>query len=109
MKSGGTALAGTIMLGLMLFPFSLPANAEVSVKVEVDRAFATIGDQINFRVTATHEPGVTVLGINPGSALADFEIKQATDFSTQEKDQILEGKNFVITNYELGEYMIRSF
>ncbi|HLD56439.1 MAG TPA: hypothetical protein VJA00_02350 [Candidatus Omnitrophota bacterium] len=109
MKSGGTALAGTIMLGLMLFPFSLLANAEVSVKVEVDRAFATIGDQINFRVTATHEPGVTVLGINPGSALADFEIKQATDFSTQEKDQILEGKNFVITNYELGEYMIRSF
>ncbi len=109
MKGRQTALAGTIMLGLTLLPFSVLAHAEVSVKVEVDRAFATIGDQINFRVTAVHKPGVTVLGINPGSALADFEIKQATDFSTQEGNQILEGKNFVITNYELGEYMIRPF
>jgi hypothetical protein len=87
----------------------LRAEADLSVKVEVDRAFATIGDEINFRVTAIHEPGVTLLDINPQNALADFEIKKVTDFSTKEKGQILEGKNFVITNYELGEYVIRSF
>jgi hypothetical protein len=91
---------------LVLFSFSGLAEAEVSVKAEVDRAFATIGDQINFRVTTTHEPEETILEINPQNALADFEVKQVTDFSVKEGKQVSEGKNFVITNYDLGDYVI---
>ena len=92
---------------LILLSFPLSVKAEVSVKVEVDRAFATIGDQINFRITAVHDPGETILEINPQNALSDFEIKQSTDFSTEQGKQILEGKNFVIANYQLGDYVIR--
>ena len=85
------------------------AESEATVKVEVDRAFATIGDMINFRVTVTHNPNVMVLDIDPGQVLSDFEIKEATNFSTKEEGKVIEGKNYVITNYMLGEYVIRPF
>lgn len=92
---------------LVFFSLPMPARAEVSVKAEVDQAFATIGDQINFRVTAVHDPEETILSFNLGNALSDFEIKQSTDFSTREGKKVAEGKNFVITNYVLGDYVIR--
>jgi hypothetical protein len=98
-----------VATSLVLFACSWTVYADVSVKTEVDRAFATIGDPINFRVTAIHDPEETILDMNPKNALADFEVKQVTDFSTQEKKKILEGKNFVITNYALGDYVIRPF
>jgi hypothetical protein len=85
------------------------AESEVTAKVEVDRAFATIGDPINFRITVTHNPDVTVLDIDPKEVLSDFEIKEVTDFSTKEEGKIIKGKNYVIINYALGEYVIRSF
>lgn len=98
-------------LFLCLWIASVPAFAakDISVKVEVDKAFATIGDQINFRVTIQHHPDIMVLEADATPALSDFEIKKTTDFSTQEKDLISEGKNYVITTYSLGEYVIRPF
>ena len=99
-------------LSLFLIALTSAGFAEsdtTKVKVEVDRAFATIGDRINFRVTVTHDPGVTVFGIDASEVLGDFETKGSTDFSTKEGASISEGKNYVITNYKLGEYVIRSF
>ncbi|MBI4394802.1 MAG: hypothetical protein HY583_01255 [Candidatus Omnitrophica bacterium] len=85
------------------------AESSVSAKVEVDRAFATIGDRINFRVTVTHKPELTILEIDPTEVLRDFEIKESNSFSYKEKDKISEGKNYVLVNYTLGEYVIRPF
>ena len=99
-------------LSLFLIALTSTGFAEsdtTKVKVEVNRAFATIGDRINFRVTITHDRGVVVLGIDASEVLSDFETKEVTDFSTKEGDKILEGKNYVITNYKLGEYVIRPF
>lgn len=90
-------------------PLSHSRESEVSVKVEADRAFATIGDRINFRVTAIHKSDITVLEINARDVLGDFEIKDVTDFSTRENSVIREGKNYVITTYQLGEFVIRPF
>lgn len=85
------------------------AQDDISVKVEVDKAFATIGDQINFRVTIRHHPSIMVLEANAERALSDFEIKKTTDFSTRDNNIVSEGKNYVITTYLLGEYVIRPF
>ena len=109
MKRFGLALF--IFLGFTLFG-SLPSNSaepDVSVKVEVDRAFATIGDPINFRITATHAPEISVLEMNPSGVLSDFEIKESTNFSQKEGGKILEGHNYVITTYTLGEYVVKPF
>ncbi len=85
------------------------ADQGISIKVEVDRAFATIGDRINFRVTVTHKPDVSVLELDAKEVLSDFEVKEVKSFSAQEDGKTLEGKNYVITNYTLGEYVIRPF
>jgi len=85
---------------------SLIAEPDISVKSDIDQAFITIGDRINFRLTVVHEPGVRVLTYNAGEALRDFEIKEVQDFLFKEGGAIHEGKNYVITNYELGEYVI---
>ena len=94
---------------LFFVPLLCAEEPHVSVKVEVDRAFATIGDRINLRVTIRHDPEVSVLEIDPGHALRDFEIKQATNFSSEDGKIQLEGKNYVITSYLLGEYVVQSF
>ena len=89
-------------------PFAL-AEPDISAKVEVDRAFATIGDPINFRITVAHAPEINVLEMDPSGVLGDFEIKQATNFSNKENGKVLEGKNYAITTYTLGEYVIKPF
>ncbi|MBI4368301.1 MAG: hypothetical protein HY588_02795 [Candidatus Omnitrophica bacterium] len=85
------------------------AQSDVSAKVEIDHAFATIGDEINLRVTVIHPPEINILEINPQNAFNDFEVKRSTEFSHKEKGQISEGKNYVLTNYMLGEYVIHPF
>jgi len=99
----------SLLVFLWITSYQAFAAQDISVKVEVDKAFATIGDQINFRVTIQHRSDMMVLEADAGSALSDFEIKKTTDFSTQEKDLISEGKNYVITTYVLGEYVVRPF
>ncbi len=101
-----------LVLFLCFLAVSVPqasADQDISAKVEVDRAFATIGDLINFRVTVTHKPEISILELEAKEVLSNFEIKETKNFSTQENGKILEGKNYVITNYTLGEYVIRPF
>ena len=97
---------GCCLLLISANKHAVPADSDASVKVEVDRAFATIGDRINFRITVIHKPDLTVLEIDPKEVLGDFEIKESANFSHQEKGLILEGKNYVLVNYTLGEYVI---
>ena len=91
----------------LLFPSHSHGAEAVTAKIEVDKAFMTIGDKVNLRVTVIHEEKADVLDINHDDALSDFEIKEVKSFSHQENGEIYEGKNFVITNYTLGEYMIK--
>ncbi len=82
-------------------------EADISAKAEVDHAFITIGSEILFRLSITHRPDLTVLDTNAYKALDDFEIKSEKDFSYREGTHIVEGKTYTLTNYELGEYVIR--
>lgn len=101
---------GIFLFFLIAFQPNIFASSDsAKVKVEVDKAFATVGDRINFRVTVTHPPKATVFSIDAREVLQDFEVKEVTDFSTKEEENIIEGKNYVLTNYKLGEYVIRPF
>ena len=75
------------------------SEGEISAKVEVDRAFATIGDPIHFRITVRHAKQVTILESDPSRVLVDFEIKEVSDFSYEEKGEVAEGKNYVISSH----------
>lgn len=101
----------TVSFGLLLSlagTFSFAAReADISAKAEVDRAFITIGSEIQFRLSMAHHPDTTVLETDAYKALDDFEIKNEKDFSYREGDKIVEGKTYTITNYELGEYVIQ--
>jgi hypothetical protein len=83
------------------------AQNEIRVKTSVDQAFITIGDRINFKVQTIHDPAVEIQGVDAKNSLDDFEIKQEADFSYEEEGKIYEGKNYVITGYQLGEFVIR--
>ena len=83
------------------------ASNDISIKAEVDRAFITIGDRINFRLTITHDPKIQVTQLDAADALRDFEVKEVKDFSSKEQETVAEGKTYVITNYQLGDYVIR--
>src|SRR3989338_2851195 len=87
--------------------FMARADQEVQVKAEVNNAFITIGDKIEFKVTLIHPAHTRMVDIDTSDALSDFEIKSEKDFSQKEKDLVREGKIFTITNYALGDYVIR--
>lgn len=105
-----------LLAGIAIFCFLLNAHApsswseeepDISAKAEVDRAFATIGSEIQFRLSITHKPEFVVLETNAYQALDDFQIKNEKDFSYREGDQVVEGTAYTLTSYELGEYVIR--
>ncbi len=100
-------LINAAAIGIPGHAISAVDHSDVSVKVEVDHAFITIGDRVNFKVTVSHPKNTRILSIAADEALSDFEIKSSQDFSFDEKDISHTGKNFVLTSYELGEYVIR--
>lgn len=81
--------------------------SDISVKAEVDRAFITIGDEINFKITVRHDSKSKILEMDASDALSDFTIKKTSHFSFEDAGFTNEGKNYVITNYELGDYVIK--
>jgi len=81
-------------------------ESPISVKAEVDKAFLTIGERVEYRVTVIHDPSFQILSQIPPPSLDAFEIKEVHDFSEKQGKQIAEGRRFVLTTYELGEFIL---
>lgn len=98
-------LAALLILG---FPAALLAleKDSISVKAEVDKAFLTIGERIKYQVTVTHDPSVEILSkiLPPRSDV--FEVKEVHDFSEKQGNEIVEGRQFILTLYDLGEFIL---
>ena len=97
-----------ISLGIVIFSYSLFAADEpaISVKAEVNKANVTVGEKIEYRVAITHDPTIQVVSkIVPPSADI-FEVKEVHDFSEKQGKQIVEGRRFILTVYELGEFIL---
>lgn len=98
-----------LLIGFLLgISGSLQAAEEgtLSVKAEVDKAFLTIGERVEYRVTVTHDPTVRVLSQIPPPSTEVFEVKEVHDFSEKQEEQMVEGRRFVLTTYELGEFIL---
>ena len=92
----------------ILFCLSRPALAadeSISVKAAVSKATITIGEPIEYRVTITHDSAIQILSsITPPSD--NFQIKEVHDISEKQGKQIVEGRRFVFTIFELGEFIL---
>lgn len=95
-----------LFLTLFFFPRPLWAGEEFSLKAEVDKANITIGERVEYRVTVTHDPSLKILTKITPPPTHIFEIKEAHDFSERQGKLLVEGRLFVLTLYELGEYIL---
>ncbi len=88
------------------FAWGNSEETSISVKAEVSKAFLTIGEKVEYRVTLTHDPSIQILSkiVPPPSEI--FEVKEAYDFSEKQGKEIVEGRKFVMTTYDLGEYIL---
>jgi len=91
---------------ILLSPNALAEGEEkFSVKAEVDKASLTIGERVEYRVTITHDPSIQVLSKVVPAPSDAFEVKEAHDFYEKHGKEIAEGRRFVLTLYDLGEFI----
>ena len=92
---------------ILLSPNALAEGEEkFSVKAEVDKASLTIGERVEYRVTITHDPSIQVLSKVVPAPSDAFEVKEAHDFYEKHGKEIAEGRRFVLTLYDLGEFIL---
>ncbi|HTL48497.1 MAG TPA: hypothetical protein VL688_10615 [Verrucomicrobiae bacterium] len=91
-------------------PSSAPSQAapdgSISVKAELDKAFITIGDPVQYTVTIRHAPDVLVLSNIPYPPADVFKIKKIEEFSNDDGGYKVEGKKFNLTTFQLGEFIL---
>lgn len=104
-------ITAVFFLGCLLFftgAVTAQDSSDISVEAKVDNAVITIGSRINYTVLIRHKPEIKVTSKITSEHLSDFEIKDIKDIEPYDEDGILvEGRNFVITAYSLGEYVIQ--
>lgn len=81
-------------------------NETFSVKAEVNKSVFTIGEKVEYQITITHNSSVEILSkaVPPPSDV--FEVKEAHDLYEKQGKQIVEGRRFILTTYELGEFIL---
>lgn len=78
---------------------------ELSVKAEVDKSVLTVGERVEYKITVTHDPRIQIFPQYAPPA-GVFDLKEAHDFSEKFGRQIVEGRRFILTAYELGEFIL---
>ena len=78
----------------------------VSVKAELDRAFITIGDPVEYTVTIRHDPKIEILSKIPPPTADIFKIKKIEEFKREEGGMKIRGRKFHLTTYRLGEFIL---
>ena len=105
-----------ILTSILLFESSLilaeeksesPANGSpVIVRAELDNAILTIGDRATYKLSIERPAKVGINSIDTVNTLKDFEIKDEKTFESRNKETVIEGKTFVITNFQIGQYVL---
>ena len=95
-----------LLLCLFFFTPLLAAAEEISVKAEIDKGTLTVGERVEYRVSITHDPSLQIVTeIVPPPSDA-FAIKEVHDFSEKQGRLIVQGRRFVLTLYELGDFIL---
>ncbi len=95
-------------LGIILPSFYAHAaeEPEISVKAELNQAFITIGDPVEYAVTIRHDPSVQILSHIPPPAEDILKIKKIDDVRRKEGSRMVEGKKFTLTAFRLGQFVL---
>lgn len=89
----------------IVFPCAA-AEPRISVKAEVDKAFITIGEKFTYTISIRHDPEVRILSNIPAPSSDLFDISDVRDLQENEGDRLLSGKKFVLTTFQLGEFIL---
>jgi len=81
-------------------------ESSISVKAEVDQAFITIGDPVEYTVTIRHTPSIQVLSSVKPPSKDIFKIKKIDEIRREEDGLVVEGRKFTLTTFRLGEYIL---
>lgn len=112
-----TCKAAVILLFLSILPASVgfcadpavPAadkESTISVKSELNKAFITIGDPVEFTITVKHSKDIKVLSSFKAPSKDVFKVKKIDDIREEEGDLVIEGKRFTLTTFRLGEFIL---
>jgi len=97
---------GFLVFLLLTVSSSAEEESPIFVKAEVDKAVLTVGDRVEYRVSISHDPGIQILSQIAPPSSDIFEIKEAHDFSEKQGKRMIIGRRFMMTTYELGEFIL---
>lgn len=97
-----------VLLSAALIPLLQAAEetTPISVKAEVDRASITIGDPVSYSVIIRSAPNVQILSQIPYPSKELFKIKKIEEIKTEDGGMMITGKKFVLTAFQLGEFIL---
>lgn len=112
----GVARCGALLVAFVLLP-GCERTAEVApdevsrvpveVQAAVDRAVATTGDLITFRVTVDYDPAWEVLIPEPGSEIAGFRIVDiGREEPVENRGRVVEGRYYQLRADLVGSYVL---
>ncbi len=81
-------------------------KSPISVKAEVDSAFITIGDPVDYTVTVKRNPDVEILSSITAPPSDIFKIKKIDEFRRDEDGQIVSGRKIALTSFRLGDFIL---
>ncbi len=90
-----------------LFAAARAQEALVTIDSEVDRSRIRIGDLVNYSVTLTRSPEVTVEMPPPAANLGAFEIRDYHVFAPEKMDgKVVERVTYTISTFDTGKFEI---
>lgn len=95
-------------LSVILYAKSSYSSTEppLSVKAEMDHAFITIGDPVEYTVTIRHQPNIEILSSVPAPATDVLKIKGIEEINRKDGGLIITGRKFKLTAFRLGEFVL---
>ena len=78
----------------------------ISVKAEMDHAFITIGDPVEYTVTIRHHANIEILSSVPAPATDVLKIKSIEEINRKEGSLLITGRKFKLTAFRLGEFIL---
>jgi hypothetical protein len=83
-------------------------SSDVNLKVELNQAFATIGDQVVLTVSVTYPSKTLLLNFGPNNPVEPFQVREVKILPTitLENDKRQEGKEYHFTVFQVGEFIL---
>ncbi|MBI3306230.1 MAG: hypothetical protein HYZ84_00285 [Candidatus Omnitrophica bacterium] len=101
---------GLLWFGVLLLlqpsPSRSASESPITVKAEINRAFITIGDPVEYTVTIHHAPSIEILSNVPPPVNDALKIQKIEEIRKKEGKWIVEGRRFHLTSFRLGQFII---